>query len=178
MMSYDADDLTSTERTALAGLTREHLGSAELEDRVVESLRDRGLLDDQSLSWQAPRWWPGVAAVAAGAMLFVTGVVVGRQSTARAGAVSVASARGDTMSVVQLGRALQRAGTEYVALLAMLPSTDTATMAFEVARSTLKAAAEEVLRRVPTDTSAMAVVHAGAGGGTVANRASGTPHFP
>lgn len=172
MMSYDADDLTSAERTALAGLTREYLGSAELEDRVVEALRDRGLLDDEALSWRAPRWWRGMAAVAAGTLLFVTGVLVGRQSPAHAGVPSVASARGDTMSVAQLGRVIQRVGSEYVALLAMLPSTDTATIAFEVARSTLRAAAGEVLRRAPTDVTAMAIVQLG-GMGALANRSNG-----
>jgi len=184
MTLHDADDLTPSERSAFAGLTREHLGSAELEERVVESLRDRGLLHEAATAWRGLRWWRGAVSAAAGILLLAVGAYAGRHAALRStagamnlamdtlaapgGAITAMVAHGDTMDAAQLGRALQRVGSEYVALLTLLPSSDTATMAFQVARATLLAAANQVARRAPSDAVAAAIVRRGTAGLAVA----------
>jgi hypothetical protein len=69
----DEDELTDAERSALAGLSAESAVPAGLEDRVVESLRVRGLIAASPRRWSGG--WPAAAAALA---LFLSGLAAGR----------------------------------------------------------------------------------------------------
>src|SRR6185295_12241849 len=61
--AMDEDELTDAERSALAGLSAESAVPAGLEDRVVESLRVRGLIAASPRRWSGG--WPAAAAALA-----------------------------------------------------------------------------------------------------------------
>ena len=72
-------NLTPEQKSALAALSRGVAPGAELEDRVVADLRERGLLRRRGpgLRWQM------VGVAAAAILLFVGGFLAGRQSTGK-----------------------------------------------------------------------------------------------
>lgn len=162
MKSNDKDtdvpgELTPGEREAFEALTRVRIPPAPLEDRVVEALVDRGLLqrsarrDGRARGFRA--WL--VAAAVAGLALFTSGIAVGQWLGSRNTA--------DVVSAVlerdPAGRALaiQEAGSEYVRAVArlaeLIDDTDAAELApgREAARASVHAVLLELSRLNPED---------------------------
>jgi hypothetical protein len=71
------DELSESERRALGSLQQSPLPPAELEDRVVALLKQRGLLRDRPGT--SRRWMQAAAALAATLVLFASGALVGRR---------------------------------------------------------------------------------------------------
>ncbi len=167
-MRHMDDQLTARERAMFASLPRHRVGSAALEDRVVHSLMERGLLRRVTMAFgRSP--WRVLGQLTAAAMVFVVGVVVGR--TGQAASIPVASrdlqaveglagtpgarvaavgmAQTTPSHVSSLGPILQRVGSVYVGVLVMLPvdTVDALTrIARDVARMTFNAAALQLAR--------------------------------
>lgn len=153
--SHD-DDLTPDEHARFAALPRERLGSAALEDRVVRALVAERLLRERP--GFVLRTHHVFALIAASLVLFVGGFVAGRSSALTTNPRAM-STRVDS---AQLGRLVQRAGSEYVQLLERIPVADSsdprATVGREAARATLRAAAKQVARVDPTDPVATVIL--------------------
>jgi hypothetical protein len=80
-MSPMDDRLTPRERAMFASLPRQRVGSAALEDRVVSSLVQRGLLRRTMMAFgRAP--WRVLSQLGATAAVFIIGVLVGRTGQA------------------------------------------------------------------------------------------------
>lgn len=177
-MRHDADDmtpfpppahqpepLTFEERAAFAALPRERLGSAELEDRVVRALAAQSLLRPRFATPEVTRrsrLLRRVGMIAAALIVFTAGATFGRLTTAGREPASAlaASSHPDSASVALL---VQRAGSEFVHTLERIPSaTDSAdarrAQEQEVARSTLRAAAQQVARVSPDDPLALLIL--------------------
>ncbi|MEJ2204536.1 MAG: hypothetical protein P8170_10535 [Gemmatimonadota bacterium] len=161
---HDVDELTAREQEAFAALPRERVPPAELEERVVGTLRREGLL---SPGLPRPRVAPGirgwlVAAAAACLALFASGVATGQWMAARSTAEVVSAVMdGDALS-----RALQvqQAGSEYVRALARLGDladelgTEDLAPGREAAQAALHAAALEIGRLAPDDQTIQLVL--------------------
>lgn len=170
-MREEPVELTSAEREALAGLTREGDPGRLLEERTVRALRAEGLLAEPTGKRAAERSvgavvrrhlrWRSVAAAAAGVALFAGGLSVGQALGARqtVDAFHTVFEDGDA----RLASELQRAGSDYVAALAALAeSEDRAAadsgQALEVALTALWAAANEIVRLAPDDPLAARIL--------------------
>ena len=151
------EDLTPEEQRALDTLPREKMPSAGLEERVVGSLRSRGVLSRRRRSFELtrPRM---VAAVAASIALMIGGFSVGQWTTLR----QVSSMQSALLDSGQLNSAasLQYAATAYLMALENLEATpdpsnpsqrDDAQQGREVAVATLTNAANQVSRFVPRE---------------------------
>jgi hypothetical protein len=79
-MNEREEEWTEAERTAIAGLARERMPSAGVEERVVATLRRRGLLRRAEPSRQAQR----LRALAAAILLLAVGYAAGRAAGGRA----------------------------------------------------------------------------------------------
>jgi hypothetical protein len=178
------DELTPQEREAFAGLPRERIPSAALEERVVAALRAEGLLGNASPGARpAPRpmrpWM--AAAVAAGLALFASGVAVGQWHAGRGVADALSAALDRTADPAQAATEVQEAGSEYVRAVAHLAElagdgrgSDVAS-GTEAARVALHAAALELARLSPDDATLRLVLavleeRAGAAADSVAPR--------
>jgi len=160
------DDLTPVERRALEALARERAPRAELEDRVVGALRQRGLLPIPLALRRGRRhlvpWLVG--AVAAALALFAGGFAAGQYFGARSGAAAAISGAQAAGSATQVAAHVERAGALYVAALVALnqmnDSADAPTRAKarRAALSALGAAATEVAHLAPNDPLAAAVL--------------------
>jgi hypothetical protein len=154
--SIPPDPLTPEDRAQLAALPRERLSSAALEDRVVRALVAQHLLRPRRGS--AVRLSRLAAMIAAALMIFVGGYAAGRSSTVD----SRPAAMGARVDSAQLGRLVQRAGSEYVRLLERIPVADSTdprvTVGREAARATLRAAAKQVARVDPSDAFASVIL--------------------
>ena len=161
MTEHDpSDELTPEEREAFAGLPRERIPSAALEERVVGALRSEGLLGAPgahvAIPARRPRAWIA-AAVAAGLALFASGVAVGQWNAGRGMAYAVSAAVDRTADPAQAATEVQEAGSEYVravAHLAELAGPDAGgdvASGTEAARVALHAAALELARLSPDD---------------------------
>ncbi len=148
MHEQEADGMDIEELRALAALPRERAPRDQLEDHVVRSLRQRGLLRPPGRP-QLPRSW-GMVAIAASLALFAAGTAFGqwlgvRQSSALVSAVAESDARAAALRV-------QSAGSEYLAALAALVQAAgnadavEARQAREVALAVLRGASEEMER--------------------------------
>lgn len=172
------DELTPEEREAFAGLPRERIPSAALEERVVGVLRAEGLLGDAPVGARPARrrsraWW--AAAVAAGVALFVSGLAVGQWSAGRGVADAVTAALDGAGDPAQAATEVQEAGSEYVRAVAHLAELagdgggrDVAS-GTEAARVALHAAALELARLSPNDATlrlVLAVLEERAGAAT------------
>jgi hypothetical protein len=148
-------ELTPEEKKGFETLPRDKMPSAVLEDRVVRSLRDRGVFDaprGRVIVLNARR----LVAVAAAAVLLLAGGFALGQWTGdrqdRSGDIVIPEA--DDISVAA---ALQRTGSEYVQALerfAEMPPSDNGEQAAqgrEVALTTLYTAAGQVTRLVPRE---------------------------
>jgi hypothetical protein len=160
----DRDDLTPEEREAFAALPRERVPPGGLEDRVVDALRDEGLLASsfpRAGAVRSTRGWL-VAAAAAGLALFASGVATGQWMGTRSTADLVSAVMdGDALS-----RALQvqEAGSEYVRAMARLSDladeleAEDLRPGREAARAALHAAALELGRLAPEDATIQLVL--------------------
>jgi hypothetical protein len=161
---HDEAELTAEEREAFAALPRERIPPRELEDRVVGTLRSKGLLGQGLPRTQVAagiRGWI-VAAAAACLALFASGVATGQWMAARSTAEVVSAVMdGDALS-----RALQvqQAGSEYVRALARLGDladelgAEDLAPGREVAQAALHAAALEMGRLAPDDPTIQLVL--------------------
>jgi len=138
----DEHDLTPEERMAFHRLPREAEPSRLLEERIVRSLQEEGILDSrggvvdparegagvhraetmQGGAWRARgiwiRPWMAVAAVAATLTLFGSGVFLGQWIGSQSTAQAFLAVR--EQDAAQLAMTIQEAGTAYVSALAAL----------------------------------------------------------
>lgn len=151
------DDDRDPERIeALQALPRLAEPSRLLEERTVRALRGRGLLrPPSSRPLVAVTPWRAVAALAAGLVLFVGGFALGR---ARA-----AARPGEARDGVRL---VEHRSSAYVEALGSLAQhaagagPEAAARAHLVARTTLAAAAEQLVRLAPDDPLATRLLQA------------------
>lgn len=121
----DENELTPEERMAFQRLPREAEPSRILEERIVSSLREEGILG-AARARQARRgsgglWlrpWMAGAAVAASLALFTTGIFLGQWMGARSTAQVLLAVR--EQDATQLAMTIQEAGSQYVSALAAL----------------------------------------------------------
>lgn len=146
-------ELTVAERRALDALPRELDPGTLLEERVVRSVRRKGLLSASPLRRGRSYW---MTAAAAGTILFLGGTVLGQWMGGRAAADAVKAAGEGEAAALQF--VLQEIGSAYVAQLARLADLrvaepgDTVLLAQgrEVGFATLFAATNELARLDPT----------------------------
>lgn len=171
---HEEVELTPSEKQAMETLPPDRIPNAELEDRVVGSLRHLGLLAPQRrrvIELNARRI---AAVVAASLALLVGGFTFGQWVGARQVADNDFVAPEN--NGVSVAATLQRAGSAYVLALqrfAELPDSvdgDQAVQGREVALTTLYTAADQVTRLVPRDELAkqlMVAINTDAATGTV-----------
>jgi hypothetical protein len=121
-------ELTQEEKTAFQRLPREAEPSRILEERVVKSLREEGILGRSvslgvkggmgsgSSHWFRP--WMAAASVAASLVLFSSGVLLGHWMGA--GSTTQAFIAVRDQDAAQLALSIQEAGSDYVSALAAL----------------------------------------------------------
>jgi hypothetical protein len=123
----DENDLTPEEEMAFQRLPREAEPSRILEERVVKSLREEGILGtsrdraartSSAQGWAWFRPWMAAASVAASLVLFASGVFFGQ----RLGSMTTAEAfiQVREQDAAQLALSIQEAGSAYVSALAAL----------------------------------------------------------
>ncbi len=176
-MTDPNDELTPVERQAFEALPRQAEPRADLEDRTVALLQERGLLAIPLHRAGRRRWQPLwiVGAAAASVALFASGMVVGQVVGARS--ATLAAAVGLQTSLAERTALVERTGTQYTqAVAALLQSRDTAdatgrARATQTALDALGSAAQEVVRLAPDDPLAAAVLR----GLTERRRASQPP---
>lgn len=129
----DERELTPEERLAFQKLPREAEASDLLEERIVRSLKDEGILGRQPVSgvgghpashpgsshrnpWLRP--WMATAAVAASLALFTSGIFLGQWMGTRSTAQAFLAVR--EQDAAQLAMTIQEAGSQYVSALAAL----------------------------------------------------------
>jgi hypothetical protein len=156
-----SDELTEAERRAFAELGKRNEPSRFLEERTVRALRAQGLLREAKrrppLSWL-------VAAVAAGAVLYLGGLATGQHLASRQTSQVVSDLeRGHSMEAAAL---VQRTGSAYAQAIAALASlrtpTDTSSVSQgrEVALTALYSAANELVRLSPDDPVVVRILQA------------------
>lgn len=126
-----------------------------LEERTVRRLRAEGLLQPPTARRNRPGagWGWASAAAAAGIALFASGFLLGEQRGGqRTLDVVEALAEADASRTAAV---IQRTGSDYVAALSTLASTDGADsrMGREIARAVLWSAATELARLDPDDAA-------------------------
>ncbi len=163
-------ELTAVEKEALRALPREADPGRLLEERTVRAMRERGLLTTARPDREAAPvpgsgtrdrpWWSSAAAIAAGIMLFAGGMTIGQVVGARQTAEAFQTVFEE--NDVRLASQVQRTGSEYVAALEALATTDGAVadsdQAVEVALTALWAAANEIVRLAPDDPLAARIL--------------------
>ncbi|MGD8361331.1 MAG: hypothetical protein PVJ04_07845 [Gemmatimonadota bacterium] len=127
----DEDELTPEEKMAFQRLPREADPSRILEERIVRSLRDQGVLGSTREAdgagtglgrtrpggqWLRP-WMVG-AAVAASLVLFASGIFLGQRLGSQSAAQAFLAVR--EQDAGQLALTIQEAGSAYVSALAAL----------------------------------------------------------
>jgi hypothetical protein len=159
MSNLPDDPLTAEERDAFSALSRERAPSRMLEERVVASLRDRGLLGAaRRHEHRFVFGWPPLAAAAALAVslaIFATGVTVGQWlGTQQTTAAMLQLHRQDAMQAAAL---VERTGSAYVSALGTLAQASGNANPQELARGkeaaqqVMQAAANEMVRLAPDD---------------------------
>ena len=177
----DEIELTPEERMTFQDLPREAEPPRMLEERVVRSLREEGLLMPGKPVEAGPRaaqsqgWtglWKGVAAAAAAVILFGSGMILGQGVGSRSTAQTFLQVR--EQDAAQLALTIQEAGSAYDAALAALgelesdggvgdqphsfsPGSDLQ-QGREVALGALFAAANELARMDPGDADVLRVL--------------------
>ena len=149
------DELTPSEKEALESLPKERMPSALLEERVVDALRSRGVLQPQNRRIVEMTAFRIAAAIAASILLLVGGFALGRWAAYRQ------SVQMDTTTFARdeasIAAQLQQAGTTYILALehvASLPDSiggDEKRQGREVALNTFYSAAGHVSKLVPRD---------------------------
>ena len=151
MRALPEDELTPEERAALDALPRERTPPRAVEQWLLATLHDRHILRPAGRSMTPLKW---IGALAAGVLLFASGMSAGEvlhsRADARAGRLlSLEDSR-------RLAAAVQRTGSEYVAAVARLresieagASADQLAPGREAALAALEAAARELLSIAP-----------------------------
>ena len=145
------DDLTPTERQAFAALRKMNEPSRVLEERTVHALKAQGLL--RTPRRFSPSWL--VAAVAAGAVLYLGGLATGQWLANRQTREIVSDLQRD--HTLEAAALVQRTGSAYAQAIASLASLRapadslSVSQGREVALSALYSAANELVRLTPDD---------------------------
>lgn len=179
----DGHKLTPEEEMAFQSLSREAEPSRILEERVVKSLKEEGILGGSQgqlpggpgkagAGWFRP--WMAAASVAASLVLFASGVVLGQRMGSATTAEAFIQVR--EQDAAQLALRIQEAGSAYVSALAALgqlgvsgggegstdPSVSLAGVDLqqgrEVALGALYGAANELARMGPEDTDVLRIL--------------------
>jgi hypothetical protein len=126
--TMDEHDLTPEEKMAFQRLPREAEPSRILEERIVKSLREEGILGQRKARRpategmsSAARWyrpWTAAASIAASLVLFATGVGFGQWMGSRSTTEAFIQVR--EQDAAQLALSIQEAGSAYVSALAAL----------------------------------------------------------
>jgi hypothetical protein len=124
----DEYDLTPEEKMAFQSLPREAEPSRILEERIVRSLREEGILGHEKAQGSSVtaesgtgRWyrpWMAVASIAASLVLFASGVVMGQWMGSQSTTQAFIQVR--EQDAAQLALSIQEAGSAYVSALAAL----------------------------------------------------------
>jgi hypothetical protein len=182
----DEFELTPEEKMAFQELPRESEASDLLEERVVRSLREEGILATSGgeggavMGTAAPgrglwfRPWMAAAAVAASLALFTSGIFLGQSLGTRSTAQAFLAVR--EQDATQLAMTIQEAGSQYVSALAalgelrtpdpneggseegVLLSADDLQQGREVALGALYGAAYELARMSPEDMDVLQIL--------------------
>ena len=165
--TMDENELTPEEEMAFQRLPREAEPSRILEERVVTSLREEGLLEPSGVqrartrrargtaTWH--RTWMAVASVAASVFLFGSGVVLGEWMGSQSTTQAFIQVR--EQDATQLANSIQEAGSAYVAALAALGELGNGREpGREVALGALYGAANELARMSPGDDDVIRVL--------------------
>ena len=157
------EELTPSEKKALETLPKERMPSAGLEERVVSSLRERGVLlarGRRVIRLSAARL---AGAVAAAIVLVIGGFTMGfwasNMSSSRPAPYT------QTLSDISVAASLQRAGTDYLLALEELAALPDSTpgeemlQGREVALRTLFTATDRTTRIVPKSYLAGQLLH-------------------
>jgi len=147
------EELTPSEKKALETLPKERMPRAGLEDRVVSSLRERGVLlaRKRRIIHLSPFRVAGVAAAAL--VLLIGGFTIGFWASNMSAARATLYAQ--NLSDISVAASLQRAGTAYLLALEELAALPDSThgeemlQGREVALRTLFGATDRVTRIVP-----------------------------
>jgi len=160
----DDNELTPSEKKALDSLPKERVPSAFLEERVVRTLRRRGVLHmpgRRNLEITGARISGAIAACMAFVICgFALGFFANSQRTAHTDR-SLPDGNGYPVAV-----SLQQAGTDYVLALEKLAQmadaggSDELQQGREVALNTLYTAADQMVKIIPKDVLAGCIVHA------------------
>ena len=111
-------ELTPEEKMAFQRLPREARASDLLEERIVRSLRDEGILGRGGKRGLWLRPWMTAAAMAASLALFTSGIFMGQWMGTRSMAQAFLAVR--EQDAAQLAMTIQEAGSQYVSALAAL----------------------------------------------------------
>lgn len=180
----DENELTPEERMAFQDLPRDAQPSRILEERIVKSLREEGILGDRArvphdgtAGAERPgklRSWVLAGSIAASLLLFASGIFVGHWMGTRSTTQAFLAVR--EQDATQLALRIQEAGTAYVSALVQLgslqrtaanlsgpgqpPSRTSADVrqGTEVALGSLYAAAYELARLNPGDADVRRVL--------------------
>ena len=124
----DENGLTPEERMAFQRLSKEAEPSQILEERIVRSLREEGILGRGAIGASHPaspqassRWfrpWMAVASMAASLVLFASGVVLGQWMGSSSATQAFIQVR--EQDAGQLALRIQEAGSAYVSALAAM----------------------------------------------------------
>jgi hypothetical protein len=181
-------ELTPEEKMAFQRLPKEAEPSRILEERVVKSLREEGILGQsaapestirpgvqratQRATWYRP--WMAAASVAASVVLFASGVVLGQWMGSQSTTQAFIQVR--EQDATQLALSIQEAGSAYVSALAALGALRTESregerggvegslvgvelqQGREVALGALYGAANELARMSPDDADVLRVL--------------------
>ena len=159
---HDDNDLTPEERMAFQRLPREVEPSRLLEERVVRSLRNEGILRGPATGGRWVRSWMLAGAAAASLVLFGVGLTLGQWMGSRSMTQAFLAVR--EQDAQQVALRIQEAGSAYVAALASLTDLRSAeglgeyTQGREAAMGALYGAAFELARLSPDDPDVLQVL--------------------
>ncbi len=158
--AHDTDRAWEERLRAMASeLPREREPGQRLEERTVDTLRQRGLLRVRRARRTSPAWLVG--SIAASIALFATGVAFGQWLGSRTTTNALIAL--STNDAQRTAAQVQRTGTQYVSALQALAQFADSTnnlpaQGREVALAALYAAANEVLRLAPNDPLATEIL--------------------
>jgi hypothetical protein len=148
----DPDDLTPIEREAFLALGKQSAPSRMLEDRTVRALQAEGLLRRGARGFRLP-WL--IAAMAAGAVLYLGGLATGQWLANRQVTEMVGDLQRD--HVLEAAALVQQTGSAYSQAIAALASVRSSADSHdveqgrEVALAALYSAANELVQLTPDD---------------------------
>lgn len=159
----NGDELTSSEKKALESLPKERMPSAFLEERVVRTLRKRGLLQHSGRRLIEVTGLRLAGVVAACLAFVLCGFTLGFWASAQRFVPTNMNGMGNG---IPAAISVQQAGTAYIVALESLAQAsqtapeDEIQQGREVALNTLYTAADQMVKIVPKDVLAKCIVHA------------------